>query len=290
MKRIKFLYVLAGLLTLTSCFDDPGTDIKWEGGSFVELDAAIPSNATRAYSFLRVNDGTTYDAGMKVLRVSSSANEDVTVDYTIGTNSTAIEGVHYTKSANSVTIPAGEWVATLPITILADNINAGESWSIYITLTDATIDLGTRVTGRYNISVSCPSNLAGGYTFVTTGGDRGGNGTNDNATLNGSGTITATATAGRYTLTDYSFGVFPQLWGDSPAVGSLQLRDACSTLSFSGADQYGDTYSFTTAITRSGDGTSITFGWINTYGDKGTTTLTRTTGTWPEFLSSGVNP
>jgi hypothetical protein len=288
MKNIKYIFMIAGLVLMTSCFEDPGTDITWEGGSFVELDAASTQTGARNYSYLRLNNGTTYSSGMNVLRVSSSSKEAVTVNFTIDASSTAIEGVHYTVSGSTATIAAGEFLAELPITILADNIEAGESWSIDVTITDASIDVGARSSATHNVAIACPSDLAGTYTFVTNNGFTGPGGPGccfDGIT--GSGTITATPTGGTYTITDATFGVFPDLWNDSPASGPL-LKDVCDQISFSGGDQYGDTYAILSAITRSVDGTSITFDWENTYGDGGTTTITLDSGTWPAAINSGI--
>ncbi len=288
MKHLKYITLFSTLFLLTSCFDDPGTDILWEGGSFVELDAATTVSGVRDYSYLRLNDGTTYSSGMNILLASADNSSGVVVNFEIDPSSTAIEGIHYSSSGNSVTIAAGTFVGELPLTILADNINAGESFSIVVNLTSADVVVGERSSATHNIAISCTSDLAADYTFTTNSAmtGPGGAGCCTNG-LNGSGTITATPTSGTYTLTDVSFGVFPDLWSDSPASGPL-LVDVCDQLSFSGADQYGDSYSFTSAISRSADGSSITFSWANTYGDGGTTTLTLTDGTWPESINSGI--
>lgn len=278
--------MIAGLLILTSCFEDPGTDITWEGGTFVELDAAVPVSASKSYSYLRLNDGTTYSSGMLVSFVGTK-NSGTTVSFEVDASSTAIEGVHYTTSGTSVTIPAGEFVAELPFTILADNIEAGESWTIVVNITDADVEVGSRASATHSIAIACPSDLAATYTF-TTDGYIGPAGTTTQNGITGSGTITATPTSGVYTLTDYSFGVFPDMWGDSPAVGSLTLLDVCDELSFAGGDQYGDSYSFTSALVLSNGDATITFDWENTYGDGGTTSVTLDSGTWPAAINSGL--
>lgn len=128
-------------------------------------------------------------------------------------------------------------------------------------------------------SVVCLSDLATDYTFVTT------NITADvdviPASVSGSGSWTEVANA-KYELTDYSFGVFPDAYGDDPAVGSLGLLDACDDITVTGADQYGDTYTYSFSDFA---GPTMTITWINTYGDGGTTVITRTDGTdWPTTL------
>lgn len=282
MRNIKYLSLIAGLFFLTSCFDDPGTDITWEGGTFVELDAATTPSGERSYAYLRLNDGTTYSSGMNVLLVSTSNRNGVTVNFTIDASSTAIEGVHYSVSGSSVTIPAGEFLGELPITILADNIEAGESWSIDVTITSADVEVGDRASASHNIAISCPSELDGTYDYSSTnlfspGGSAAG-------PVTGSGTLGSTPTLGNYTVTDVSFGLFGEIWGDTPAVGPV-LNDVCDAVQFSGTDQYGDSYTILT-MSRSMDGVDLTIDWENTFAEGATTVLSRTDAkTWPAAIN-----
>ncbi len=133
---------------------------------------------------------------------------------------------------------------------------------------------------QFGWAVICNSNLATDYSYTTTNIKRAG--APFPGTLTGTGSLTE-GSEGSYTLTDFSFGVFAAAYGDDPAVGSLTLSDACDFISSKGVDQYGDSYTYTiTAISA----TSITFDWVNTYGDGGTTTITRATGAWPTTLST----
>lgn len=136
----------------------------------------------------------------------------------------------------------------------------------------------------YRVSVVCPSDLGGTYSFATVNiaAGPGGNAGACGGRATGQVTITPVAgTPGSYTVSDVSFGVFACAWGDDPPGGSVRLTDACGQLAFTGADRYGDTYTFRFV---SNTGTALTFDWVNTYGDGGRTTLTRTTGTWPATL------
>ncbi|MEQ9439667.1 MAG: hypothetical protein RIG62_11495 [Cyclobacteriaceae bacterium] len=128
-------------------------------------------------------------------------------------------------------------------------------------------------------SVVCVSDLAGDYTFVTTNMKEAGAGVA--GTVSGEGSWTEIANA-KYELTDYSFGLFGFVYEDDPAVGSLGITDACDDITVTGADQYGDTYTYS----FSGfDGPTMTITWVNTYGDGGTTVITRTDGAdWPTTL------
>lgn len=143
---------------------------------------------------------------------------------------------------------------------------------------------------RSDQALICPSELAGEFTFTTTDIVAGAGG--DAAACGGSTTgtveLVATSTPGVYDLLDPSFGQFACAWNDSEpnAVGSsgnVQLIDACGNLSFVGEDKYGDTYTISIV---SNTGSELTFNWTNSYGDGGTTTLSRSGFTWPSDLKT----
>jgi hypothetical protein len=247
------------------------------------------TTASNTFTYLRENIGAVLDAGFEVVLVAATS-DGTDVSFEIDPSSTAVDGLHYNLNGTSVTIAPGEFSAELPITIMPDNIEVGEKWTIVVNITSADVEIGEYSSATHNIAITCESDLAGAYDYITndayvtyqgiTYGPYNG--------LTGSGVIAETSIAGNYTITDVSFGVFPYIWGDSEAVGPV-LVDVCDELSFSGVDQYGDSYSFISAITVSQDQTSITFSWTNTFNDTGTTTITRTDGsTWPELTNSGM--
>jgi hypothetical protein len=132
-------------------------------------------------------------------------------------------------------------------------------------------------------SVVCSSSLEGDYTYSTVNMVGGPGAGSSAGPVTGTVTLAKGATATSYTITDVSFGMFAEVWGDTPPGGSIRLNDACNLLSLSGTDKYGDSYSLT--ITNV-SGNSFTFNWTNTYGDKGTTTLTKVTGTLPAVTTT----
>jgi hypothetical protein len=133
---------------------------------------------------------------------------------------------------------------------------------------------------NYGWGVVCLSELSGAFTYTTTAMTRGGS--PFAGTLNGNGTLTE-GSEGSYSLTDFSFGLFAAGYGDNPAKGSLVFSDACNFISVKGVDQYGDSYTYTILNVA---GNAMTIQWLNTYGDGGTSVLTRTTGTWPALTST----
>jgi hypothetical protein len=136
----------------------------------------------------------------------------------------------------------------------------------------------------YNVNVVCPitESLAGTHTYVTNNMKAGG------ATLPGTvtGTVvfTETSTAGVYTPSDLSFGMFEEAGYDKAfKTGSSKITWFCNNLVAGGTDQYGDSYTYT-IIAASGN--SITINWVNTYNDSGTTVLTRQGGAnWPTIFN-----
>lgn len=136
--------------------------------------------------------------------------------------------------------------------------------------------------------VVCISELAGEFDYVQTDMVKGNGGGGDPYPGETSGTISWTKTLdangnpvlGSYDTPDLSFGQFAFVWGDSPATnGAAKVKDACNTISTSGTDQYGDSYSYSVL---SVNGPELTIRWVNTYGDAGTVKLTRKDGAdWP---------
>lgn len=132
---------------------------------------------------------------------------------------------------------------------------------------------------QYNVSVICPSDLGGTYEFEQSNME----------SIYGScaGTITGTttwtpvsSTPGAYTITDGTFG-FWDCYGDSWGSGNVRISDACGTLSMSGADKYGASYSMTVV---SADADNLVFQWLNSDGETGLVTVKSNDGKpWPQL-------
>ncbi len=64
--------------------------------------------------------------------------------------------------------------------------------------------------------------------------------------------------------------------------GDVKIQESCSKLSWVGASQWGEVYTFSTV---SADGLNLTIEWTNDYGEGARVILTRTDGeTWPEDM------
>jgi hypothetical protein len=281
-KNIIIVALLTFTLSLTSCFDDPGTSILFEA-AFVEFDAAGTASGSRTYTYLRVNDGQPKDAGFKLLFSGQPRSSDISVTYEIvAATTTAIENVHYTVGSKTVTVPANTNVVDLPFQILVDNINAGEVLSIDLNITSADVsihpDLGSAV---HRIQISCPSDLAGTFDVQVTGSGPWGC-TNSLTTTN---TWTAQG-GGVYSTDDFSFGAFAACYGAGATLpgGTLRINDICGNISPSGVSRWGEVYTFSNGSTSGAD---FSFTWVNDYGEGGDVILTRQDGNnWPNLTTN----
>lgn len=145
---------------MTSCFDDPGADVFIEENQ-VEFNAGnLPNGLTTTQT--RTTDTQTDILQVQINRVSTSATAAVTMNIAVDPTSTAVNGVHYSLASNSVTIPAGEFTANFPVTILTGNIQPTESPVLKLVIDSAT---GAELSPNYadlaiNIRVVCPSAIS----------------------------------------------------------------------------------------------------------------------------------
>ncbi|MCE7993582.1 MAG: hypothetical protein HEP71_16470 [Roseivirga sp.] len=275
MKKNKLIYLLLGFVLAFSACDEPGSEILWDL-SFLELDAATTASGSNTYTYLRVNDGVNVPSGFQVNLASAPLSQATNVTFEIvAATTTAIENVHYVVNSTSLTIPAGENIATLPIDIIDDGINAGEQLNLDIRLVSADVEIGNGFgQAVHTIQITCISDIAGTFSTSATGdvGDGSGGSAGTYGPITSSVTFTETSTDGIYDVSDLSFGMYAQIYADNtPVTGRLQ--DVCDALTDLGdTDRFGDPFTVTgTRVAASG---VITLTWSNTWGDTGTVTLT----------------
>jgi hypothetical protein len=138
----------------------------------------------------------------------------------------------------------------------------------------------------YNLNVVCPitESLAGTHSYVSTNMVRGGGNGACSGSITGTVVWGTTTTAGLYTTSDFSFGMYGACWGDPPATSaSARVNWFCNKIVPVGADFYGDTYTYTMVSVV---GSVMTLDWINGYGDKGRVAITRQGGVnWPAIFN-----
>lgn len=313
MNKIKILFSFGLLIAVTSCRDFVEPAIPYNGfqrGTYLRTISSTGSinffALTSAQYSLTVesvdeNDGSSVES-VDVFVARRRANT-VTPEQLITT---------IPKSAFALT-PESKYIrATVTIAITdaltalgltTANINGGDFFEFRLALTDneGLVFTNTNVSGDvaggdyyrspffYRVPVVCPSDLAGTYSYVTTliecdncpGSVPGAAACSPS--VSGTGSLGATTTSGRYTVSDATFGQYACAWSDNPATGVLFV-DACNKVSTAGSDQYGLVYTFTIVANT---GTALTIDWENDYGDRGRSVLTRTDSkTWPAGLTN----
>ncbi|MFN0014169.1 MAG: hypothetical protein ACKVU2_06435 [Saprospiraceae bacterium] len=273
MKKTLLYSTLIGMFALVhfSCNDEIPQTLQDE---YVAIDAS-KLNLT----FLRKNDGLPADAGIKAMLIAAHKSSPVNYTFEIMPTSTAKAGTHYTVGNTTGSIPASSSFGNLPIQILPDNINPGESWTLNIKLVSADVNLANSSIVSFKIQVSCPSTLAGKCDFVHTDYFCGG------APITGVTELKA-LTANTYVVDDFVFGCWVPCYGPgsggalgSDAAVTLRIVDICSKISVTGTDQFGDSYTYTI---KAVNGPALTIEWKNTYNEFGKVVLTRQDGAnWP---------
>ncbi|MCB0599962.1 MAG: hypothetical protein KDC28_01990 [Saprospiraceae bacterium] len=135
---------------------------------------------------------------------------------------------------------------------------------------------------NYNLSLGCPSDLAGSFPFETTASWCG-------STATGNVDIVAKG-GGVYSFSDWSFGAYPACYDGfvNSAWGGLAFKEVCAVVSFTG---FTDAFNETWTVSSSIDGDKWTISWANTYVDpsvgapeSGTVVITNPSGDWPFTL------
>ncbi|MFT4534150.1 MAG: hypothetical protein ACJA1A_002052 [Saprospiraceae bacterium] len=217
------------------------------------------------------------------------------------TNITNGDGVSFSTSG---TTPAGELSGSVPVTIELDKFEVGFLNKIAIKLNDNVIaNIRTDVeTYTFTVVTVFKSALAGELTGTATlTSQEAGIGWDACAGEVWTGPVifdrqqlspfedgeylVRTMNVGQEFFEDLSFGAFYPCYGTtsqgSLPLGDLRLIDIDNTLSFSGASQWGEVYSISNVST---DGATLTFNWVNDYGEGALIQLVRNDGeAWPDL-------
>ncbi|MEY3052451.1 MAG: hypothetical protein RLY31_2236 [Bacteroidota bacterium] len=194
----------------------------------------------------------------------------------------------------------GEVLSKLGLTI--EDVEGGKSFAFRATLTktDGTVftaqNTAANLQGQpafkalfqINVPIICPSELEGTFEAETVGSGPWG------CTNTWTGTVKwVQVEPGVYDIIsvddagadqyDFSMGAYWVCYGTDATLpgGDLRIVDACSSLSYRGASRWGESYVFNSITVN---GATATFDWVNSYGEGGVTTLTRTDGKdWPDL-------
>ncbi|HQW69480.1 MAG TPA: hypothetical protein PLH25_07420 [Flavobacterium sp.] len=266
--------------------------------SSVVLFSCDNNDDATGYSNLIVTEGVvasiSLSSPLQTSQTVREADED-SFSYTITLDKTQAVDIHITVSqidgdANAdsdhpdfefdhvLVIPAYTTSVTGTIKILNDTESEDdETVTLKLGGTNTSNASLNPVTVSFTIE-DCFSDLAGTYTYSTTNCSAP---TGETAAGPITGSVTFEETEpGKYELSDASFGGWIGLYGSGVATG-VSFLDLCGQLSFTGVDQYNETFFITNLVI---DGANMSFHWENDYGEFGDTTLTRTDGTnWPQL-------
>lgn len=261
------------LFAFSSCEEDTANR-AYDGESYAYfLDDFLSLQGSEPYTDHQIKVGTLTPVGSNVDLRATAVGGD------------AVEGTDYELLNNGVAqIAAGSNEGFFTIRVYGAGLDLTVPKEVKLKLNSSSLP-----TTNYNqeqslfLTYGCPSDLEGEYTYSTV--NFGVPGSSQQAgPITGNVTLTQTD-SGVYSISDAAFGVYIALWNapdNVPAIG-VNLVDLCGKLSFSGKNQYGDTWTISNVVVS---GANLTFDWITSYSEYGTTTLTRTDGTnWPTNLN-----
>lgn len=100
-----------------------------EAKSFASTNVTISSSTTAGASFTNAVEGCVN--GQFRFKINPALPTNYTINYTVA--GTATNGVDYAPISNSVVVPAGDTIATIPINVVNDGINEGlETVKLYL--------------------------------------------------------------------------------------------------------------------------------------------------------------
>ena len=206
-----FLIPLLSMLVYTSCMEESGYTILWEGFE-VEFEEASRPNGAVQRIFTKNSNNQVDQSTVRVNLVGAHVAESINVLIGVDPSSSAVLGVHYRLPAMEVTIAPNTSFIDVPIEILTGNLESDETPDLILRILDAG---PTKISANYNtvtveIRLACPSDLAGRYSTVNSG---------TGGTINSEVVITEIEPF-TYRISDITGGVYSQVYGgeDNPAI------------------------------------------------------------------------
>lgn len=263
MKKFLNYFLLASLVTIFIVSCKPDDEPFFEGESLLLFDRNEQTGPDGDY-LITYGVTTAVNADHNVSLVFNQAKSSAI----LGTDFTIVESTDVLKSGTA----RGDF--KIKITKAA----AVAKKQAVFTMTNSSLNKAN-FNQEVLVKFACESLLAGTHQFSTVNYFTPDSGVIGTTPITGTVVITASATAGEYTISDASFGAYNVLYGGNPASATgVRLRDQCNTISVFGANQYGDTHAISNVVVA---GNKLTFKWTTSYGEYGTTTLTKASGNWP---------
>lgn len=159
---------MIAIFALQSCLDDKVTDFG-QGPLVVEFQSKAVSQ-----NFLKVDGSESYDYEIPILLFGGNGEAiNTPIEITVAANSasTAQEGVHYSfTNGKTVTIPAGETKAVVPITVLTRDLSATNPPVLILDIVSSSQTISDSSQTKVTLQAICPSDLAGDYQYINGSG------------------------------------------------------------------------------------------------------------------------
>lgn len=176
MKKILNYILSAAIIFLAaSCYDDPGTDIIFDGLEIEINEATLAGGVSANKSYIRANDGVAKRDSIRINLTGAHQSSPISVGFDLDASNTAIAGVHFNMiSTSPVQIPANSSFTYIYFEVLADNIEQGENWTLKFNLTSTTAG---ELSANYSsftrgLQILCPfvrNNFLGSYSCLEPG-------------------------------------------------------------------------------------------------------------------------
>ncbi len=269
---MKNIFKLLGLFILFFAFfacKDGDENAMYDGAptAFFLDEFAVAKGPDVGYKDFDIKIGTmsplTSAADFRVVRISGNAIENQ--DYQLLNN-------------GAVQVPAGSNLGVIKLRVYGANLSQTIAKTLVFDLVSPSIPKAN-YNGTISLSLifGCDSALAGTYQYSTVNFFSPDTGVVVTTPVTGN-VVIGQAGDGIYSINDASFGAYRALYGGTSIASNVRLQDLCGKLSFQGANQYGDTHFISNVVVN---GNQLTFRWSTSYGEYGTTTLTKANGNWP---------
>ncbi|MEZ4933457.1 MAG: hypothetical protein R2788_15220 [Saprospiraceae bacterium] len=261
------LMVLAFLVFLAaSCHDSPIGD-SFADDLYVPIGTLVTASNVQT-GFFDLGDPNNSSIAFDLSATGESiSTTDIVVSYNGGAPVTFKAG---TAVPGTVSVTFNEALSAVGLTVA--EVAVDDSFRFLF-------DNGsTRSSNTLDVRVSCRSELAGTYNYLTSSYFTYASNCDGETDLTGTVTISEVG-AGVYVFDDWSFGTYDACYGGFSGWGTLQMTDVCNRIQITGTDSFGDSWEFEISEVNGAD---WNFTYSNTYGEFGVVTLTRTDGSdWP---------
>jgi hypothetical protein len=164
LRTLKYTLFVALLVFMAACYEDPGTEILFNGTEIEIQEATTSAGKTVNKAYLRTTDGISVRDSIRINLVGAHRSTPITVNFSIDEEATtAIEGTHYNMiSETSVEIPANSSYGYIYYEVIDDNIEQGEVWLVKFNITAVTQGIISPNYGVFTrgLQVVCPFNRA----------------------------------------------------------------------------------------------------------------------------------